>query len=62
MGFDKKLKKVDHHTLFFDVDFDVHAEAIYDNPAWPEKPFFMQVFLVLQMILVHQKTKKLVFS
>ena len=42
--FDKKLKKVDHHTLFFDVDFDVHAEAIYDNPAWPEKPLFYASF------------------
>ena len=44
VGFDKKLKKVDHHTLFFDVDFDVHAEAIYDNPAWPEKPLFYASF------------------
>ena len=44
VGFDKKLKKVEHHTLFFDVDFDVHAEAIYDNPAWPEKPLFYASF------------------
>ena len=44
VGFDKKLIKVDHHTLFFDVDFDVHAEAIYDNPAWPEKPLFYASF------------------
>jgi phytoene desaturase len=44
VGFDKKLKNVDHHTLFFDVDFDVHAEAIYDNPAWPEKPLFYASF------------------
>ena len=35
VGFDKKLKNVDHHTLFFDVDFDKHAETIYDNPQWP---------------------------
>ena len=40
VGFDKKLKNVDHHTLFFDVDFDKHAEAIYDSPKWPEKPLF----------------------
>jgi phytoene desaturase len=44
VGFDKKLKNVDHHTLFFDVDFDVHAKAIYDNPAWPEKPLFYASF------------------
>ncbi|NNL32291.1 MAG: phytoene desaturase, partial [Flavobacteriaceae bacterium] len=44
VGFDKKLKNVDHHTLFFDVDFDAHAEAIYDNPAWPEKPLFYASF------------------
>jgi phytoene desaturase len=44
VGFDKKLKNVNHHTLFFDVDFDVHAEAIYDNPEWPENPLFYASF------------------
>lgn len=44
VGFDKKLKNVDHHTLFFDVDFDVHAEAIYDDPRWPEEPLFYASF------------------
>lgn len=44
VGFDKKLKNVNHHTLFFDVDFDVHAEAIYDNPKWPEEPLFYASF------------------
>ena len=44
VGLDKKLKNVDHHTLFFDVDFDTHAKAIYDNPAWPEKPLFYASF------------------
>lgn len=44
VGFNKKLKNVDHHTLFFDVDFDVHAEAIYDNPKWPENPLFYASF------------------
>ena len=28
VGFDKKLKNVNHHTLFFDVDFDVHANDL----------------------------------
>ncbi|GAA4976549.1 phytoene desaturase family protein [Algibacter aquimarinus] len=44
VGFDKKLINVDHHTLFFDVDFDVHAEAIYDNPKWPKNPLFYASF------------------
>ncbi|MFL1013374.1 phytoene desaturase family protein [Flavisericum labens] len=44
VGFDKKLKNVNHHTLFFDVDFDVHAEAIYDTPNWPENPLFYASF------------------
>ena len=44
VGFDKKLINVNHHTLFFDVDFDIHAEAIYDNPKWPENPLFYASF------------------
>lgn len=44
VGFDKKLENVDHHTLFFDVDFDKHAKAIYDNPQWPENPLFYASF------------------
>ena len=44
VGFNKKLKNVDHHTLFFDTDFDVHANAIYDDIKWPEKPLFYASF------------------
>ena len=44
VGFDKKLKNVNHHTLFFDVDFEVHAEDIYDRPKWPENPLFYASF------------------
>ena len=44
VGFNKKLKNVDHHTLFFDADFDKHAYHIYDNPSWPEKPLFYASF------------------
>lgn len=44
VGFDKKLINVNHHTLFFDVDFDIHAEAIYDHPSWPENPLFYASF------------------
>ena len=44
VGFDKKLKNVNHHTLFFDVDFDTHAADIYDDPKWPEEPLFYASF------------------
>lgn len=44
VGFDKKIENVEHHSLFFDVDFDVHAEAIYDVPKWPEEPLFYASF------------------
>ncbi|WOD43898.1 phytoene desaturase family protein [Hwangdonia lutea] len=44
VGFNKKLKQVNHHTLFFDVDFETHAKAIYDNPKWPENPLFYASF------------------
>lgn len=44
VGFDKKLSRVDHHTLFFDVPFEAHAKAIYDNPQWPEAPLFYASF------------------
>lgn len=44
VGFDKKLKNVEHHTLFFDVDFDTHAQDIYDEPKWPDEPLFYASF------------------
>ncbi len=44
VGFDKKIENVEHHSLFFDVDFDVHAQDIYDNPKWPENPLFYASF------------------
>ncbi|WP_162126062.1 phytoene desaturase family protein [Flavobacterium phycosphaerae] len=44
VGFDKKIEHVEHHTLFFDVDFDEHAKAIYDNPEWPDEPLFYASF------------------
>ena len=40
VGFDKKLDNVEHHNLFFDTNFETHAEEIYDNPKWPEDPLF----------------------
>ncbi len=44
VGFDKKIEGVSHHTLFFDTDFDVHANSIYDTIEWPEEPMFYASF------------------
>lgn len=44
VGFDKKLKNVEHHNLFFDTDFEKHAQEIYDTPQWPENPLFYANF------------------
>ncbi|MCU4156469.1 phytoene desaturase [Carboxylicivirga sp. A043] len=44
VGFDKKLEGLAHHSLFFDVDFDAHASAIYDDPQYPEEPLFYASF------------------
>lgn len=44
VGFDKKIQHTEHHSLFFDVDFDTHAADIYDNPKWPENPLFYASF------------------
>lgn len=40
IGLNKKLEGIKHHNLFFDEDFDLHAEEIYKNPKWPSKPLF----------------------
>lgn len=38
VGVNKKLPKLEHHNLFFDTDFEKHANEIYKNPKWPEAP------------------------
>ena len=40
LGVDKKLENLRHHNLFFDEPLGPHADAIYTNPRWPEKPLF----------------------
>ncbi len=44
IGFDTKLMNVEHHNLFFDTDFERHAEEIYDEPRWPTDPLFYANF------------------
>jgi len=40
VGLNKKVPELEHHNLFFDADFNQHAEDIYENPNWPENPLF----------------------
>ena len=44
IGLDKKLKNISHHCLFFDKDFEKHAEEIYSTPRWPSEPLFYASF------------------
>lgn len=40
LGVNRRIEKLVHHNLFFDEDFNQHAEEIYTNPQWPSKPLF----------------------
>src|SRR4029079_8432230 len=40
IGINKTLNNVLHHSLFFDVPFEKHADQIYSNPQWPDEPLF----------------------
>jgi len=40
LGVNRKIDKLTHHNLFFDEDFNIHADEIYTNPKWPSKPLF----------------------
>lgn len=40
IGVNKKIKKLLHHNLFFENNFNAHAKTIYKNPQWPEKPLY----------------------
>ncbi|MBC7888514.1 MAG: phytoene desaturase [Ferruginibacter sp.] len=40
VGLKKKLSNLLHHTLFFDVSFDIHGKEIYTSPRWPSSPLF----------------------
>jgi phytoene desaturase len=40
IGVNKKLERLQHHNLFFDEDFNQHAQEIYEHPAWPKRPLF----------------------
>lgn len=40
VGVNKRVEGIEHHNLFFDEDFELHAREIYTEPKWPTKPLF----------------------
>jgi phytoene desaturase len=40
VGLNKIVKDLPHHSLFFDVPFEKHANEIYSHPQWPDEPLF----------------------
>lgn len=44
VAFDRKVETLEHHNLFFDTDFEQHAEEIYDTMTFPKSPLFYANF------------------
>jgi len=61
VGFDKRIEGVRHHNLFFDEDFDTHAQEIYDLPTWPSAPLFYASFPSLTDATVAPSGKECAF-
>ena len=40
LGVSKKIKSLQHHTLFFEEDLFQHSKEIYKSPEWPSRPLF----------------------
>lgn len=40
LGISKKIRSLNHHTLFFEENLDEHCKAIYKEVQWPQKPLF----------------------
>lgn len=40
VGVNKRVDNLKHHNLFFDADFDKHAQEIYKTKEWPKSPLF----------------------
>ena len=40
VGLEKKISDLQHHSLFFDVPFEQHANQIHLDPEWPREPLF----------------------
>ncbi|WP_417444485.1 phytoene desaturase family protein [Joostella sp.] len=44
VGFTGDAEELEHHNLFFDTDFKLHAEEIYDKKCLPGAPLFYANF------------------
>ena len=40
LGVNKKVPRLQHHTLFFDNNLQQHSKEIYIDKKWPTKPLF----------------------
>jgi 1-hydroxy-2-isopentenylcarotenoid 3,4-desaturase len=40
LGVNKRLESLTHHNLYFQENWDVHFDTIFEKPAWPEAPCF----------------------
>ena len=40
VGLNGKFESFEHHTFFFDSDWEGHFKAVYEKPDWLEKPLF----------------------
>lgn len=62
VGLNKKLKDIQHHSLFFDVPFEQHGREIYKNPQWPAQPlFYASVASVTDSSVAPQGCENIVF-
>ena len=62
VGISKKLKNVLHHSLFFDVPFEQHAEEIYKTMRWPTEPlFYVSVSSISDSSVAPEGCENLVF-
>jgi phytoene desaturase len=61
IGTNKKIAGIQHHNLFFDEDFELHAKEIYTDPQWPSKPFFTFAVPPKQTPMLHQKVARTFF-
>lgn len=40
LGVSQKIPGLNHHTLFFENDLNLHTSEIYEDKKWPTKPLF----------------------
>ncbi len=40
LGINKKLKRIEHHNLYFHNSWEDHFTKVFDNKEWPENPSY----------------------